>query len=149
MQSNLKRKKFHRTNQGSNFLEGSFSNRDSLRVPIQFIRENQPQHLKICFFLKIRAIHFYINSTSVFRPVKRNWLNFPSIEINTPLPALVPQCLLGQIQVQTPILVAAKYQIPNHTFRVESSIISIDSNITSSGRSLLYSRKSVGPRMDP
>ena len=35
------------------------------------------------------------------------------------------------------------------TFRVESIIISIDSKITSSGRSLIYSRKSVGPRMDP
>ena len=40
------------------------------------------------------------------------------------------------------------------TFRVESSIISIDSNIkkvavTSSGRSVMYSRKIVGPRMDP
>ena len=40
------------------------------------------------------------------------------------------------------------------TFRVESIIISIDSNIkkvavTSSGRSVMYSRKIVGPRMDP
>ena len=40
------------------------------------------------------------------------------------------------------------------TFRVESSIISIDSNIkkvavTSSGRSVIYNRKIVGPRMDP
>ena len=40
------------------------------------------------------------------------------------------------------------------TFRVESSIISIDSNIkkvavTWSGRSVMYSRKIVGPRMDP
>ena len=35
--------------------------------------------------------------------------------------------------------------------RVESSIISIDSNITDNitKRSLMYSRKSVGPRMDP
>ena len=114
MQSNLRRKKLHRTNQDSNFLGGSFSNRDNVRVPIQFIRESQPQHLKICFFLKIRAIHFYINSTSVFRPVKRNWLSFPSIEINTPLPALIPQCLVGQIQVQAPILVVAKYQMPDH-----------------------------------
>ena len=32
----------HRTNQGSNFLGGSFSNRDSVRAPIQFRREHQP-----------------------------------------------------------------------------------------------------------
>ena len=33
--------------------------------------------------------------------------------------------------------------------RVESSIISIDSNVTSSGRSLMYSMKRVVPRMKP
>ena len=32
----------HRTNQGSNFLGGSFSNRDNVRAPIQFRREHQP-----------------------------------------------------------------------------------------------------------
>ena len=42
MQNNLKRKKLHRTNQSSNFLGGSFSIRDTVRVPIQFIRERQP-----------------------------------------------------------------------------------------------------------
>ena len=38
-----------------------------------------------------------------------------------------------------------------HRGGVESSIISIDSNITDniSGKSLVYSKKSVGPRMDP
>ena len=45
-QSNLWRKKIHRTNQGSNFLGGNFSNRDNVRVPIQFRGESQPQHLK-------------------------------------------------------------------------------------------------------
>ena len=39
--------------------------------------------------------------------------------------------------------------MPDHI--VESSIISIDSNIqtTSSGRSLMYSKKSVGPKIQP
>ena len=72
IQSNLRRKKLHRTNHSSNFLGGSFSNRDNVRAPIQFRRESQPQHLKRCFILKNRPIHFHINSTSVFRPVKRN-----------------------------------------------------------------------------
>ena len=32
--SNLRRKKHHKMNQGSNFLGGSFNNRDSLGAPI-------------------------------------------------------------------------------------------------------------------
>ena len=47
IQKNLWGKKLHRTNQGSNFLGGSFSNRDNARAQIQFRRESQPQHLKI------------------------------------------------------------------------------------------------------
>ena len=46
VQSNLRSKKFHRTNKGSNFLRGSFSNRENVRAPIQFGRESQAQHLK-------------------------------------------------------------------------------------------------------
>ena len=46
IQSNLRINKLHRTNQGSNFLGGSFSNRDNVRAQIQFRRERQPQHLK-------------------------------------------------------------------------------------------------------
>ena len=88
IQGNLGRMKPHRTNGGSNFFGGSFSNRDTVRAPIQFRRESQPQHLKILFFLKNRPIHFQINSTSVIRLVKQNQLSFSSIEINKPL--LVP-----------------------------------------------------------
>ena len=47
IQSNLRRKKLHRTNQGSNFLGGNFSNIDNLRAPIQFRRESQPSILKM------------------------------------------------------------------------------------------------------
>ena len=89
IQSNLRRKKLHRMNQGSNFLGGRFSNRDNVRASIQIRRESQPQHLKRCFFLKNRPIHFQINSTSVFRQVKRNQLSFSSIEIKKPFPAPV------------------------------------------------------------
>ena len=46
MKSNLRRKKFHKTNKGSNFLGGSFSNRDNERDPIQFRKEKQPQDLE-------------------------------------------------------------------------------------------------------
>ena len=60
IQSNLRRKKLHRTDYSSNFLGSSFSNRDNVRIPIQFRREVQPQHFKRCFFLKNRPIHFHI-----------------------------------------------------------------------------------------
>ena len=46
IQINLRRKELHRTNQGSNFLGGTFSNGDNVRAPIQFGRESQHQHLK-------------------------------------------------------------------------------------------------------
>ena len=65
IQSNLRRKKLHRTNLGSNFLDRSFSNRDNARVTIQFRRESQPQHLKRGFYLKNRPIHFHINNTNL------------------------------------------------------------------------------------
>ena len=44
--SSLRRQKLHRTNQGPNFLQGSFSNRDNVRAPIQFRRESQLSILK-------------------------------------------------------------------------------------------------------
>ena len=83
IQSNFRRKKLHRTNQGSNFLGGSFSNRDNVRAPIQFRRESQPQHLKRWFLLKSRCTHFHINSTSVIRLVKQNQLSFSSISTDS------------------------------------------------------------------
>ena len=46
IQSNLRRKELHRMNHGSNFLVGSFSNRDYIIAPIQFGREVNPSILK-------------------------------------------------------------------------------------------------------
>ena len=88
-QRNLKRKKCYKKNQDSNFLGGSFSNRGNVRVPIQFRRKKQPQHLKRQFFLKNRPIHFHINNNSEIRLVKWKQLSFSSIEINKPFPAPV------------------------------------------------------------
>ena len=89
IQSNHRRNKLHRMNQGSNFLGGNFSNRDNVRAPIQIRREREPQHLKRWFLLKNGPIHFHINSTSIIRLVKQNQLSFSGIEINNPLPAPV------------------------------------------------------------
>ena len=82
IQSNLRRKSLHRTNQGSNCLGGSFCNRDDVRASIQFWTETQPKHLKRWFFLKDRSIHLHINSTSVIRPVNQNQLKslFPVLK---------------------------------------------------------------------
>ena len=93
IQTNLRRQKLHRNNQGSNFLGGSFSNRDNVRAPIPFRRESQPKYLKRWFFLKNGPSHFHISSTSVVRPVKWNQLSFSSIKINEPLPAPVQSVL--------------------------------------------------------
>ena len=74
-QSNLRRKKLHRTSQGSNFLVGSLSNRDNVRAPIQFRSESQAQHLKACYQIfifhqiialqKLRKV-FFISSKKLF-----------------------------------------------------------------------------------
>ena len=93
IQSNLGRKKLNRTNQGSNFLGGSFSNRDTVRAPIQFGGESQPQYLIRWFFLKNRPIHFHIHSNCVIRLGKWKELSFSCIEIIKPLPAPVHSVL--------------------------------------------------------
>ena len=110
IKSNLRRKKLHRMNQGSNFLGGSFSNRDNVRSPIQFRRESQPQHLKRCLLLKNRLIHFHINSTSVFRLIKQ-LVEFFQHGNQQATSCPNPQCLVGQIQVQKPVLVVATDQM--------------------------------------
>ena len=110
IKANLRRSALHRTNKGSNFLGGSFSHRDNVRAPILFRREGQPQHLKKWFFLKKRAIHFHINSSSINRLVKWNqhWN-----QQSTSCPS--SQCLVDQIQVQKPILIAVTDLMPDHT----------------------------------
>ena len=126
IQSNLRRKKLHRTNQGSNFLGGKFSNKDNVRVPIQFRRESQFQHLKDEFSSR-RDSSILISIAPVLfdQSNKTSWV-FPALTSTSHfLPS--PQCLVDHIPVQKPILVVAADQMP---FRVQSSNINIDSYIT-------------------
>ena len=102
IQNNLRRKKLHKTNQDSNVFGGCFSNRDHVRVPIQFRRESQPQHLKRWFFLESRPINFPINSTSVTRLVTQNQLSFLQHWNQEATSCPSPYCLIDQIQVQKP-----------------------------------------------
>ena len=86
MQRNLRRKKFHKTNQSYNFAGGTFSSRDKIRNPIKFRRENQSlKDLKTLFFLKNRPIHFYITCYASIAPVLSDWSNktswgFPALK---------------------------------------------------------------------
>ena len=126
---NFRGKKLLRANQGCNILRSSFSNRGNERAPIHSRRESQPQHLKRRFFFKNRPIHLHINSTSVIRLVKRNYLSFSSIEINKPLPAQVRSVswIRFKFRSQFQLLPQIRCLI---TLRPETSIISIGSNIT-------------------
>ena len=65
IQSKVRGKKLLTTDQGSNFLGGTFSNKDKESATIQLRRQSQSQHLKRLFFFKNRPINFHINSTSV------------------------------------------------------------------------------------
>ena len=115
IQSNLRREKPHRKTQGSNFLGGHFSNRDNVRVPIQFRRERQPQHLKRLLFHKNTPNYFHITSNSVTWPLKQDRLSFFSTEINKPLPAPRLHCLIDQIRIQKLIVFVAIDQMSDYT----------------------------------
>lgn len=104
---------------GSNFLWGSSINRYNIRVIIQFTRERRSQHLKRSFFCKNRPNYFHFNSISIIRPDKWNKLTFSSIEIN--------KLLLSSLEGFSWIKSMFRFPI---TPRVESGIISIDTNIT-------------------
>ena len=131
IQSNLRRKKLDRTNQRTNFLGRNFINRNNVRVPVQLRREIQPQHIKTQCFLKNRPISFHVNSTSVIILAKRSQLRFSSNETNKPLS--LPVYSVSQIRFKF----RNQFQLLPHIrgmikLTVESSIISIDSNSSTS-----------------
>ena len=98
----------------------------------------------IYFFFKYTTIHFHINRSILIRLVKRNQSSFPCIEMNKPL--FTPVHSVSQTRFkfrsQFKLLPPIRYLI---TLKIQSSIISIDSNITDNivRRSLMNSRKSV------
>ena len=128
IQSNLRRKKLQRTNQGSNFLGGTFSNRDNVRAPIQLRRESQPQHLKRWLFLKYRPIHFHNSTTSVIsRSNETSWV-FLALK---PTSHFQPQSTVPRWSDSCSEANSSYCHIRCLiTLRVESSIISTDSNVT-------------------
>ena len=76
--SSLRRKYLHWTNQSFNFLEGSFSNWENVRAPIQFRRE---WYLKMLFYSRTGS---HMNTTWVIRPIKWNKLkNFSASKLDS------------------------------------------------------------------
>ena len=112
----------------------------NVRAPIQLTKERQPQHLKRWLFINNRPIHFHINSTSLKRLVNQTSWVFPTLKSTSHF--------LPQYKVPQNSETNSNYC---HRSRLESSIININSNtqITSSGGSLMYSGKNVGPGMEP
>ena len=88
-------------NESSNFLGGSVSNRHNVRTPIQFRKEGHCYQTS-----QLKAAEFSQHSN-------QQATSYPS-----------PQCLVDQIQVQN------RKQRSREQYRMEGSIISIDSSIT-------------------
>ena len=128
IQSSLRSKNCHRTNYSPNFLGGSFSNRDNVRPPIQFRREGQPQHLKRYFFSRtdpfiLTSIKPLLLGRSIIQ------MSLFSTEINKKLITSVHQVskIRSKFRSQFSLLPHIRCLI---TPRIESSIISTDSNTT-------------------
>ena len=130
IQSNLRTKKLHRMNQDTSFLGSSLNDRDNVRALIQFGKESQPQHLKRLFFIKNRPIHFHINSTSVFSQSNETKWVYPALESTS---HFLPQCTVScrwDSSSEANSSCCHRSDAWLHLVRVESSMISIDSNIT-------------------
>ena len=114
IQNNLRREKLHRTNQGSKFLGSSFSNKDNIRPQSNLEEKVNPNIFKDEFSSQTHPSIFTAiapvlldrsNKTSeFFQYWNQQTISYPR-----------PQCLIDQIQVQQPILVAATDQMPDHT----------------------------------
>ena len=82
IQSSLRRKKLHRTNQGSNFLGGSFSNRDNIKVESNLQEEVNPSILKDDFSSRTDPsidVSISIAPTLLNRSKKTSWV-FPALK---------------------------------------------------------------------
>ena len=97
IQSKLRRKKLHRMNQGSNFREGTFSNRDNVRAPTYFGRESQPQYLKRWYFSSRTNPSIFTSIAPVIldQPNESSW-DFPVLKSTSHwLPQSTVSCRSG------------------------------------------------------
>ena len=91
IQSNLRRKKRHRMNQGSNFLGGTFSSRNYVRAPIQFRRESHISILRDDFPSR--------TDPSIFTSIATKLVDFFQHWYQQATSCPSPQCPIDQIQV--------------------------------------------------
>ena len=129
-------------NRSSNFLEGSFNNRDSVRDSIQFRRERETQHIKRLFFFKNRPITFHNIRTRVIRMVKQNNLTFQALKSTRHFlsQSTVPRWSDSSWDSNFGCCYKSD-DWSNFTYRVVSSINIEMLQITSSERSLMYNKK--------
>ena len=86
---NLRRKKIHRANRGSNFLGGNCSNRESVRAPIQLRRERRVPASKKMAFLQEQTHPFSHQQHQSQQTGQTKQVEFSSIEIKKPFPVPV------------------------------------------------------------
>ena len=123
IQSNPRRKKPYITNQGSNFLGGSFNNKDNVRGPIQFRRE-----LSI-FKDDFSNPSIFTSIAPTIRPAKQNQQSFSCIEINMPITAPVLSVLQIRFKFRSHFQLLPEIRCLI-ALRIDSTINSLDSNIT-------------------
>ena len=78
---NFRRKKLHKTNQRPNFLGDSFNNRDNVRAPIQFRKDDLSSRTNSSIFASVAPVLLdRSNKTSSVFPLLKptNHLNFLS-----------------------------------------------------------------------
>ena len=135
IQSNHWRKKLRRRNQDSNFLWGS------LRAPIKFKRKIQLWDLKRWFLLENRPNHFIINSSSFIRQVEFFMKQVEFFQQWNQEATSFPSSVFCRSESNS----EANF---NWYHKSDAWPQFTMLQIQSSGRSLMYTRKSVESRME-
>ena len=121
---------------------------EQCRSPNRISKKKIVQHLKIWFFFKNTPIHFHINNTKVIRQVKRNVLSFSRTEIKKPIPAPNLVSDTSDTSSEAKSSYCHKSNVWSYLqWRVEKSTEIATLQITSSGRSSIYTGKGGRPRM--
>ena len=134
-------------NKASNFNEGSVSGRDNIRASIRFKKKNSHKILKDSSSLKTEASIFTSTAPELSnRSNKTSW-GFFQHEINNSLTGAVLS-VAHRSYSSSEAICCHKLDASSHLVQrvVKSVLISTLQKILS-GRSPMYKRKSVGPRM--
>ena len=144
IQSSLTRKKPHRTNQNFNFLGCRFSNRDNVKSSIQFRTEKQPSILKYDFFSISDPSVFTSIPVLLGRPNEPSWI-FPALKSTS---HFLPQSIVSRRSDSSSAANSSSCNRSDAWSHQEQRVVSSAQIERLAGRSLMYSRKSVGSRME-